>query len=405
MKDIVDDKMRRAKAAILCRDPHESFADTVMRDREAFSGLRVLYASDYSGTPVQAAIEQSGTISSPFCGIGMLAFSDEIEEQMKSSAAPIMFAVRALLDTNLLSDLPKFLCGESITTRDRVASALQFLDKDLQRTIDWTFASLENLREVSKPNNPWPFLKVAAARYFMDHGLSTTDIDGLKRYIPEAEDQWQTWLGSPISWHHVFRRDVCYAILLFAILECWKGSSVSDAMSKLVDFSLDTFETIPLKELYFGWKAIQGMHSPVDRLALFAEAPLASPNKKSLDRISALAWDLFLFRWVETTMTELKGNVFFVPAVTTLDDDLLAAIKACPLRALLIFDSEKTVEAVFDDSLQFHECLDASISNATRERIEDPARKASAGNISRFRLSHTISELEKEISKAVSSGR
>jgi hypothetical protein len=401
MKEDVQDKMRRAKTAILCRDPHESFLETIMRDREAFSGLRVLYASDCSGTPIQAHLEKSGIVSSAFCGVGVLAFSDEIERQMLSARAPIIFAVRAMLDTNLLSDMPKFLRGETITTRDRVASALQFLDGELQRNIDWTFASLENLREVSKPNNHWPFLKSAAARYFIDHGISNTDTAGLERYIPEAEDQWRHLLGSQESWHHVFRRDLCYAVLLFAILECWKGSTVSDAMSNLVDFCLDAFETVPLKELYFGWKAIQGMHSPVDRLSLFAEPALASPNKNSLDRISALAWDLFLFRWIETTMTEFKGNLFYVPAVTTLDVNLMSAIKACPLRALLIFDSEKTVTAVFDDEFAFQKCLDASISETARQRINDPVRKVNAGNISRFKLSYTINGLEKEVSKAV----
>lgn len=404
MKNFVLDKMRRAKAAILYRDPRESFEQTIMRDRDAFSGLRVLYASDYSGAPLQAAMDQAGLVSSMFCGIGMLAFSDDIEKQMSFGNASIGFGVRAMLDTNLLSDMPKFLCGEDITTRDRVAVVLDFLDRGLQRNIDWTFASLENLREVSKPNNPWPFLKVAAARHFLDHGLSKADIAGLNRYIPEAEDQWRSWLGSPESWRHIFRRDLCYAILLFAILECWRGNSVRDTMSSLVNFCLNTFATVPLKELYFGWKAVQGIHSPTDQLVLFAEPALASPSKSSLARVSALAWDLFLFRWVETTMTELKENMFYVPAVTTLDNNLLAAIKACPLRALLIFDSEKTVEAVFDDELLFHKCLANSVSDAIRERINDPIRQANSGNISRFVLSYTISGLEEEICKAATTG-
>jgi len=66
-----------------------------------------------------------------------------------------------------------------------------------------------------------------------------------------------------------------------------------------------------------------------------------------------LAWDLFLFRWCETLCTQMKGNNFYVPVVTTLDGKLLDAVRSCPLRALLIHDSGGLVEALFDDELVF----------------------------------------------------
>lgn len=395
------EKMRRAKTAILSRDNHESLIDTIERDREAFSGLRLLFASDITGAPIQTMLDEAGIASSVFCGTGMLAFSDEIESQMKEGRAEVGFGIRAILDTNLLSDMPKFLSGDFLKTRDRVEASLKFVDQKLERNVDWTFASLENLREAIKPNNPWPFLKVAAARHFSENGFTPTSRADLRKYIPAAEDQWRTWLGSTDCWHHVSRRDLVYAILLFAIQECWKGSSVNNAMSKLVDFCLDTFNTLPLKELYFGWKAITGIHEPNDQLAIFAEPALRSPTKKSLDRMSALAWDLFLFRWCETLMTELKGSIFYTPAVTTLDVDLLAAIKACPLRAVLICDGGEAVEAIFDDELEFQICLDSSISKICKERIHDPERQAKSGNISRYSLSVAINALEEEVSKAV----
>ncbi|WP_013586771.1 hypothetical protein [Paraburkholderia phenoliruptrix] len=395
------EKLRRAKTAILNQDRHQSLADIIATDREAFSGLRLLFASDVSGTPIQSSLEATGCASSLFCGKGMLAFSDEIEAQMRLGRAELLFGVRAILDTNLLSDLPKFFAGDAIRTREQVEASLQFVIQNLGGKIDWTFASLENLREAGKPNNPWPFLKVAAAHHFDRHGISPIHREGLLEYVPAADDQWQAWMASDECWRQITRRDLFYAIMLFSVHECWKGSAVDAAMSNLVDFCLESFNTLPLKELYFGWKAIKGIHEPTGRLAVFAERPLSSPTKDSLGRISALAWDLFLFRWCETLMTELKGSMFYVPAVTTLDADLLATIKACPLRAILMDDAGKAVEAIFDDELDFQRCLHDSISDSARIRIDDPERQAKSGSISRYSLSQAIYSLEAEVADMV----
>lgn len=395
------EKFRRAKAAILNQDGHRSLAEIIAGDRDAFSGLRLLFASDVSGAPIQATLEETGCASSLFCGKGMLVFSDEIEAQMRLGRADIQFGVRAILDTNLLSDLPKFFAGNELSTRASVEAALQFVLANLGGHIDWTFASLENLREVSKANNPWPFLKVAAAHHFDKRGLSPIGKEGLLEYMPAADDQWRSWLASDDCWRQITRRDLCYAVTLFAVRECWKGSTVNEAMSNLVDFCLESFNTLPLKELYFGWKAITGIHEPSGRLAVFAERALCFPTKDSLKRISALAWDLFIFRWCETLMTELKGAKFYIPAVTTLDNALLATIKACPLRALLVDDTGEAVEAIFDDELDFQRCLDNSISDASRIKIDDPERQAKADRISRYELAQAIFSLEVEIAEMV----
>lgn len=398
-------KFQRAKTAILTQGEHQSLADIIAADRDAFSGLRLVYASDISGTPIQSALEATGCMSSIFCGKGVLVFSDEVEAQMRLGRAEIQFGVRAMLDTNLLSDLPKFFTGDVISTRERVEAALQFVVENLDGKIDWTFASIENLREASKTNNPWPFLKVAAAHHFCEHGLAPTSRDGLLEYMPVAEAQWRSWLASEECWRQITRRDLFYAIMMFSIRECWNGSAVNAAMSNLVDFCLESFNILPLKELYFGWKAITGIYEPEGRLAIFAERALRSPTKYSLRRISALAWDLFLFRWCETLMTELKGTTFYIPAVTTLDENLLATIKACPLRAILIDDIGEAVEAIFDDELDFQRCLHNSISDAARIRIDDPERQIKSGSVSTDGLNRVIRSLEGEIADMVNAAK
>lgn len=395
------DKILRAKSAILNRAPDESLSDTIYRDRDAFSGFRLLMASDVTGAPIQDELAKTGNFASIFCGKGLLAFSDEIELQMNKGPTELMFGVQVILDTNVLSELPRLFRRQDIAKQTRLLEILRDIDQNFGRKIDWSFASLENVREVAKPNNPWPYLKVAAVRKFAADDQWWNGAKTFDEFIPAAEEQWRTWLGSEEIWHQIHRRDVVYAVLLFSMLECWRRSTVSQTMNGLLCFCLDSFQTIPMKEIYFGWKAIRGIHEPSAQLSVFSEASIRTPKKDSLRRISALAWDLFLFRYCETLMSQMKGNGFYVPAVTTLDAKLLSSINACPLRAILIHDDAEFASTIFDDELAFHECFDASLDDSIRKAYNDPVRQTKAGTISAYALREVISKLESEVSVMV----
>lgn len=397
------DKILRAKTAILMRSPEESLADTIYRDRDAFSGFRLLMASDAAGEPIQQMLAESGNFAAVFCGKRVLAFSDELEAKMQKGPTDLMFGIRAILDTNVLSELPSLFRGQKIDKQTRLIEILQDIDQNFDRKVDWSFASLENLREAAKPNNPWPYLKVAAVRKFEADKQWRSGVKSFDEFIPAAEEQWRAWLGSEEIWHQIHRRDVVYAVLLFAMLECWRKRSIQQTMRGLLRFCLESFKTIPMKEIYFGWKAIRGIHDSAEQLSVFNESALKAPKKNSLDRISALAWDLFLFRYCETLMTQMKGNEFFVPAVTTLDAKLLATINACPLRAILMHEDAEYVETIFDDELAFHQCFEASMDDSIRKTYNDPARQAMAGTISSHRLREVIFHLESEVLKMVAS--
>lgn len=218
----------------------------------------------------------------------------------------------------------------------------------------------------------------------------------IEDHIPAAEKMWENFITSPHIWGAIQRRDVMHCIILRAILDCWSGLSVDDGVSRLIDFCLDKFGFMPLKELYFGWKALSGFNKTGPALSIFEEPALRSPNGDSINRISALAWDLFMFRWCETLMTEMKGNRFLVPAVTTLDTGLLAAIQSCPLKAILIHEKASLVEAIFQDERDFSECLDRATSQEALIRINDPTRRAKKKAVSRHDLSLLIYDLEQE---------
>lgn len=399
------DQMRRAKEALLSGTSRDSFSDLIHKDRAAFSGLRVLYASDVTGAPIQEKLTDTRNVQSIFAGKGVLAFSDAIEDSMRHGEAVISIGTRPLIDTNLFSDLPRFLSGEELKTRDRIEMTLDYLSSTFgSPLLDWSFASLENMREAAKPDNPWPVRKSAAALHYVAYGRTRQSSDQFAEFKPMAIDQWQHWLKSDAMWHQVHRRDMVYAVLLLAFIEAWSGEKIPLALRRMLTFCLDCLGVVPVKELYFGWKLLRGFHQPELALGIFSEPSLRQPKPETLSRMGAAAWDLFLFRWCETQMTETPafdqqaGVVdFFVPAVTTLDEALLRAIRACPLKALLVHDEGQMVDTVFADELKFHRDLQEEMTADLHQRVFDPVRSANSGLVAPSALNKAIRNLEAKV--------
>ncbi|CAI3806161.1 hypothetical protein GLGCALEP_04113 [Pseudomonas sp. MM221] len=155
---------------------------------------------------------------------------------------------------------------------------------------------------------------------------------------------------------------------------------------------------MPLKELYFAWKVIIGFSTGYTT-PVFAEKALRAPHKKSIARISALAWDLFIFRFTETLLTEGTDNSFYIPYVTTLDQSLLDTIASCPLKAMISFPQLRHVETIFEDELHFQYCLDAAMSERQRTIMQEAGRGLKGNKRQRHHISRSIHELESAITK------
>lgn len=397
------ERMKLAKTAIVCRKPSDSFADIVAKEKEAFLGLRTLFASDVSGVSLQ--FEDIPNIANIFTGKGLLVFSREIDSQMAQGEAKLEFERRVLFDTNLLSDLPKYFSGGAFTDPnqpERIKNVLNFVDGELGRSFDFfTFAVLENLLEARKPSNPHPHRKVAAAKAYDKIGSSATSSD-IESCQIQAEHFWLNRLTDEESWKQMHRRDMVYCILLKAQLLRWSNCPLNDGVLELVRLSLSCFGKFAHKEIYFGWKMLRGNVAGETPLDIFNEAALNKPTKKSTKRISALAWDLFLFRHIETLMTKHKGTKFYVPIVSTFDVGLLQAIQLCPLRALIMDDVNQQVEAIFDDELEFQTCLQEAIESDKdiQTRLNHPQSQEFMAS-SFIRVSEDIFKLEEMVNKCI----
>lgn len=397
------DKILRVKTAILTADDSYSLKDIVDSEEHAFSGIRMLFSTEAAGTQLQVPESHSHIMRGIFSRSRLLAYSDSIRREMEVGTSVICFKRRALLDTNLLSDMPKYFYGSDFSTKEKVKETLDAIENVYSGGFDYCFPMLENLRQFTYDNNPHPVAKVSAAIYF-DHKLrnslksQTKESEVFEPYFEQAENVWLNFRASKEMWSMIDRRDLIYAVLLKTYHLCWSKNiiTIESALHELVEFCLDKFGVFPLKELYFSWKIVVGFSvgyfTPV-----FDESSLKSPKKDSISRIGALAWDLFIFRFSETLLTEEKGNAFYVPSVTTLDQGLLDTVSSCPVKAMISFPAIGYVETVFEDELLFQQCLNSSISYKQKLVIEESNRPIKGNKKLRHYTTLAIQDLEKLI--------
>lgn len=397
------EKVRRAKHAVLSAEESFSLQDIIGLDPVAFQGVRMLYSTSSSGTELQVKESDRHVLSGIFSKNNIFAYSDAIFNEMQYGTSAICYKRRVLLDTNFLSDLPRYFLGEELNTRDKVEDVLTIIKDEYCGGFDYGFSMLENLREFARDNNPHPVNKVAAAIYF-DHLVRGeakawgSRIDVFEPYIAKAEAVWMNFRSSSDAWDMVDRRDLIYAVMLKTFHMCWSqnGLTIERALNSLVDYCLAVLGVVPLKELYFAWKAIVGFsvgyYTPV-----FDEADLKTPKKGSIGRIGALAWDLYMFRFSEMLLSEEKGNSFYIPSITTLDKGLLDTISACPVKAMISFDDFRFIETIFEDELLFQQCLESSLSISQYNMMMDGSRSLQGSRKPKHYMLASIAEIERYI--------
>ncbi len=366
----------------------------------------MLYSTDASGAELQVKNELKHVFTGIFSRSRLLAYSDAIRAQMEAGTSTILYQQRALLDTNLLSNLPHYFEGNNTKITQSMHEIVTAIEHHYGGGFDYSFSMIENMREFININNPHPVTKVAAAIY-LDHKIrnalgSQRNPDILSPFYEQAESIWSNFRSSKHTWMTIDRRDLTYAVLLKTHHLCWSKNSltIEQALHELVEYCLCELGVIPLKELYFAWKAIIGFSTSY-RLPVFDESPLKSPHKKSLARISALAWDLFIFRFTETLLTEGKDNTFYIPSITTLDRGLLNTIASCPVKAMISFPNIQYVETIFEDEQLFQICLNSATSKKQREIMEAPDRSLKGQRRLRHYISKSVHELEKSINKMI----
>ncbi|OON26667.1 hypothetical protein BI372_11560 [Acinetobacter pittii] len=83
---------------------------------------------------------------------------------------------------------------------------------------------------------------------------------------------------------------------------------------------------------------------------------LRTLKKDSLNRLHALSWDTYSYRFFESSSTEKfegKPNLVYLPLLTSLDNNMVETINNCPIKTIYYHPHNLNVEMIFDDEKEF----------------------------------------------------
>jgi len=395
----IKDRIRNVKNCVVQATPNDSLLDMIERAEGAFSGFRMLYSKNGVGAPLNDSEHKNAKIRGLFSDDNVLAYSDDILRQCQLGEAGIGYIRRVLFDTNLLSDLPRVLEDEDFSSKEAACEILEYVKKHFGGSIDFSFPLLENLRQYCGGNKKFPIRKLAAA-YYYDEKISEprqirTEKHDFTSFFGKSSKTLDSFANSPDIWSLIKKRDLTYAIMLKVFCICWSNphQTIESILNQLIEYTLKTYDVLPLKELYFSWKVTVGL-TMRHFTPIFEEKDLKNPTSKSVNRISALAWDLYMFRYCETLLTEETSNLFYVPLITTMDNGLLDTLELCPIKAVIMFEDAKYVETIFADEIMFQITLKQSLSASQKNVIRSPKRHINKSKIDEHLLNSEISKLE-----------
>ena len=117
-------KINKVKGAILNASENSSLQEIIDSEKEAFEGIRMLFATDAAGAALQVPIPHQDLFSGVFAKTRVLAYSNEIASEMLEKESMIYYKRRALFDTNLLSDLPKYFKDGDLDSNNKCITGI-----------------------------------------------------------------------------------------------------------------------------------------------------------------------------------------------------------------------------------------------------------------------------------------
>jgi len=141
---------QRAVNALSLANHADSFFDIIMSDREAFCGLKVIYASatgtEFNGLSFEAISKECPLIRPLFAGRGLLFYTDEVFSETIRSQARIPLDYSLSFDSNIAEQFRLFVNGKKLSDTDSFMRLLKMV-KVREPTFNFDFVPfiLENL--------------------------------------------------------------------------------------------------------------------------------------------------------------------------------------------------------------------------------------------------------------------
>ena len=401
MKETATGRMVRFEAAtelIIHHPETSSLAQLISPNLHTFSGFRLIYSTnnivtDFGGISLSDLEDNCAPLTRFFGGTGLLFFDEHLwQETINKQRVEIPVGYSLSFDTQVAEAFRRYESNKTVEDWDWFCQLVKFV-KEREFNFDYTFYIVEDLVHIFNLSNLRPFNTIRALKRF-DH----LDFDSFKRN-PEApifgEDRESagkraaetiyTFQNDDFIKRSLARRKGLKLVLLKAVQLRWTSpQSFQDNLSELVEYSMKALGRFAKMEIYFAWKLLKYG----DEFCFFN--PVAKPTESALKKINGMSWDLFSIRNQELLATFTKTGRFQVPFIATFDRRFKQLIKACPVRCLLIDDTEGRINTIFTDELEFLIDVHEAISQEAHSIIADPDEKLK-------RYSRQINEVEYDL--------
>jgi hypothetical protein len=385
----------------------DSFFNIIMSDREAFCGLKVIYASatsaEFNGVSFDAINEECRLIRPLFTGRGLQFYTDEVFSETIRGQARIPLDYSLSFDSNIAEQFRLFVSGKKLSDSDSFLQLVKMV-KVREPTFNFDFMPfiLENLaHDVDGNDRPLNTLTALKQFDYLGRGAYATQkrpdfAKGEVRARIEARMLLDSCKSDMAMQHQLARQKTTYLMLLHAMILRWKyPSKHHDNIARMVRTSLNFLGKFAKTEIYFASKLL----APDKRIPHFF-SPVSSPRANGLVALRGISWDLFFLRFLETASTKDDRGTFYVPFMASSDKKYASLVEVFPVKAIVSSPQQKLVHTVYADDMEFMTLLANALPHDLREELESPTKKASrlsSTGPTTCELNQRIAEAEKEV--------
>ncbi len=379
----------------------DSLAESLIRFNQyetALQDCKFVFASSDGNTPGLAThrdFEAGAAVRSLFATQTVVVIDRNTVADMRSGSATFGFDYSISLDTQALSYLLPYLNSNTSKLPKDYESVFAFIAHP-DTNVDPTPYRLENLFNLTKRPaedhriyermRGYEILRTLDATSLANGNPRSTLSDAeLTKRTQEQMASMYSWIDTPHLMDSTrFKHGTMYCLLLkMCTLQLAKPRA--SAMEKLVefcDFCDKSLATMYARETLIARRYFERGRS----LGFFSKIMIE--GKEQIERLHAMAWDLWHVRWLEKAITlNVSPHArYFFPALLTFDKGLIEILDLYPLRACAYSEASGEPYAVFDgdwltdiagDSVAGHAFVDRFYSDqaiARRETIRDEMR-------------------------------
>lgn len=400
-------RLTRVVKEICELEVNEDILGLVARERDVFSGFRIIYSTDAIDPSRGAGMLFSDIeklfplIRKQFYGEGVVFISDRIVDAIAIRQQYAVSCARLVtLDSNVVEECRRLVEGKNPSDLKKIRMLIKAMNSGMF-VFDYSLFMLENLTNALMPDNDRPRRSIAAMKMMEEVNVigSKSESDEIqfkmdRRYALELADEViasYTTNDSLMRTIYIDQRANCAVLMKAALLNYNKRLSLHEKLQSIVEFSHSCVGKVLRLPIFIAWKLFSGQ----DKHPFLA--PILSRGKNTAQKIKGMSWDISLLNIQRIQLANPIGAEFNLPFLCSFDRRFVNFASFCKIRACVIDPSTKRVHNILLEENEFNEALSAIHSEISEHFTIRQVAKRTSTNLNIETIETLISELENEI--------